>query len=64
MEEDFHNYSVTVENPVHTVYRGKHLTTATQTLVHLARVEIKAVLSHLQKRPPRNFLLLPDDTDA
>lgn len=24
MEEDFSNYSVTVENPVHTIYRGKY----------------------------------------
>lgn len=26
MEEDFSNYSVTVESPIHTVYRGKRLT--------------------------------------
>lgn len=35
MEEDFSNYSVTVENPVHTVYRGKRLTHATQLQLKL-----------------------------
>jgi len=41
VEEDFSNYSVTVENPVHTVYRGERLTrcqaTPGKSLLHLAR---------------------------
>lgn len=42
VEEDFSNYSVIVENPVHTVYRGKRCclthchTTAVKSLLHLA----------------------------
>lgn len=75
MEEDFSNYSATVEEPVHTIYRGtpspiamqlqgKVLFTSQGVVTALTRAEVKAVLKYLQKVLPGSFLLFPADTDA